>query len=87
MSRAKWKNPYVSKVLLDTFNTSKKNIKNIFTKSRSSTIIPYFVGHNINVHNGKIFTTVKVTEKMVGKKLGEFSPTRKKFTFKKKKIK
>jgi len=29
-----------------------------------------------DVHNGKIFKKVYVTEDMVGHKLGEFSPTR-----------
>jgi len=87
MSRAKWKNPYVSELLIVTFNNSKKHVKKIFTKSRSSTIIPCFVGHTINIYNGKMFTDVKITENMIGKKLGEFSPTRKNFSFKKKKNK
>ena len=87
MSRAKWKNPYVSKVLLNNFNNLEKLNKSINTKSRSSTIIPRFIGYNINVHNGKIFINIKITDNMVGKKLGEFAPTRKIFSFKKKKIK
>ena len=84
MSRAKWKNPYVSKLLLNNLENFNKNI---FTKSRSSTIIPCFIGSNINVYNGKIFISIKITENMIGRKLGEFSPTRKKFSFKKKKVK
>ncbi len=87
MSRAKWKNPYVSKVLLNNFNNLEKLNKSINTKSRSSTIIPRFIGYNINVHNGKIFINIKITDNMVGKKLGEFAPKRKIFSFKKKKIK
>ncbi len=39
-------------------------------------ITPDFVGHTFNVHNGKIFVPVFVTENMVGHRLGEFSPTR-----------
>ena len=38
-------------------------------------ITPDFVGHTFLVHNGKEFTSVFVTENMVGHKLGEFSPT------------
>ena len=34
------------------------------------------VGVNFNVHNGRKFVPVFVTENMVGHKLGEFSPTR-----------
>ncbi|MBR7138003.1 MAG: ribosomal protein S19 family protein, partial [Lentisphaeria bacterium] len=32
--------------------------------------------HTFNVHNGKTFAQVFVTENMVGHKLGEFAPTR-----------
>ena len=35
------------------------------------------VGHIFAVHNGKAFIDVRVTEEMVGHRLGEFSPTRK----------
>ena len=48
----------------------------IKTWSRRSTIIPEFVGHTFNVHNGRMFIPVYVSEQMVGHKLGEFSPTR-----------
>lgn len=50
--------------------------KPIKTWSRRSTITPDFVGFNFNVHNGKSFLPVYITENMVGHKLGEFSPTR-----------
>ena len=50
--------------------------KPIHTWSRRSTITPDFVGLNLNVHNGRSFLPVYVTENMVGHKLGEFSPTR-----------
>jgi len=33
------------------------------------------------VHNGKEYIPVKVTEDMVGYKLGEFAPTRKRFSY------
>lgn len=50
--------------------------KPIQTWSRRSTITPDFVGLNFNVHNGRSFLPVYVTENMVGHKLGEFSPSR-----------
>ena len=50
--------------------------KPIKTWSRRSTIIPEFVGLTFNVHNGRAFLPVYVSENMVGHKLGEFSPTR-----------
>jgi small subunit ribosomal protein S19 len=78
MGRSIKKGPFVEGHLLEKIaklNTSgsKKPIK---TWSRRSTITPDFVGHTFNVHNGKIFIPVFVTENMVGHKLGEFSLTR-----------
>ncbi|MEM7697879.1 MAG: 30S ribosomal protein S19 [Verrucomicrobiota bacterium] len=79
MARSLKKGPFVDQKLLvkiDTMNESgqKRPIK---TWSRRSMITPDFVGHTFLVHNGKEFTSVFVTENMVGHKLGEFSPTRK----------
>ena len=50
--------------------------KVIRTWSRSSTILPAFVGHTIAVHDGRKHVPVYITEDMVGHKLGEFAPTR-----------
>jgi len=45
--------------------------------SRNSTILPSFVNSNFQIHNGKTFIKVLVTQDMVGHKFGEFSMTRK----------
>lgn len=50
--------------------------KPIRTWSRRSTITPDFVGLNFEIHNGKNFLPLHVTENMVGHKLGEFAATR-----------
>lgn len=84
MARSKWKGPYVDTKLLKSTGNYKPN-QTIYTQSRSSTIIPAFIGMIFKVHNGKIFYKLKVTEGMVGFKLGEFAPTRKFFSFKKSK--
>lgn len=47
--------------------------KPIRTQARSATILPSFVGLKFQVHNGKDYTDVFITEDMVGHKLGEFS--------------
>ncbi len=60
---------------VDTANQSGAR-RPIKTWSRRSTITPDFVGHTFDVHNGKSFISVYVTENMVGHKLGEFSPSR-----------
>jgi ribosomal protein S19 len=85
MSRSSWKGPYIKKTLLKDIIT--KNKKEITTFSRESEITPRFIGKFLKVHNGKIFILIKITEEMVGFKLGEFAPTRSKYSFKKKKNK
>ena len=78
MSRSVKKGPYVHASVLkkiDAMNV--KNEKKVFkTWSRSSTILPSFVGHTIAVHDGRKHVPVYITEDMVGHKLGEFAPTR-----------
>ena len=54
----------------------------IRTQKRAATILPSFVGLRFAIHNGKIYQEVYITEEMVGRKLGEFVPTRKRFTYK-----
>jgi|TARA_B110000238_G_scaffold199915_1_gene248344 ribosomal protein S19 len=60
------------------------NLPNIKTNSRSSIILPRYLGKTIQVHNGKNFTKLTVVKEMIGHKLGEFAKTRKTFKFKKK---
>ena len=48
----------------------------IKTWSRRSMILPDMIGHTFEVHNGRKFMTVFVSENMVGHRLGEFAPTR-----------
>ncbi|WP_110474486.1 30S ribosomal protein S19 [Candidatus Karelsulcia muelleri] len=79
MPRSLKKGPYVNlklkkKILLNNLNVNLKKV--IKTWSRSSTIIPEFIGNTILVYNGKIFIPVYISENMIGHKLGEFSPTR-----------
>jgi small subunit ribosomal protein S19 len=82
MGRSIKKGPFADFHLLDKIQKAKeKNSKTpIKTWSRRSTISPEFVGLTFNVHNGKVFSPVFITENMVGHKLGEFALTR---TFKK----
>jgi small subunit ribosomal protein S19 len=78
MGRSIKKGPFVDehleKKVLRQNNTGEK--RPIRTWSRRSMIMPNFVGHTFQVHNGKTFNQVFVTENMVGHRLGEFSTTR-----------
>jgi len=78
MSRSSKKGPYVDPRLLKKITKQKETGKKepIKTWSRASQISPEFVGYTFQVHNGKKFLDVFITEAMVGHRLGEFSPTR-----------
>ena len=78
MSRSVWKGPFVDPSLLKKVEKlkSQSNPTPIKTWSRKSTIIPEFIGISFLIHNGKKFIPIKISEEMVGHKLGEFSPTR-----------
>jgi len=78
MSRSLKKGPYVDEKLYRKVAKQAEAGTNqpIKTWARACTIVPEFVGHTFQVHNGRAFVDVFVTEDMVGHKLGEFSPTR-----------
>ena len=78
MSRSLKKAPYVEEKLYNRIvaMNEKGEKKVLKTWSRASTIFPEFVGHTIAVHDGRKHIPVYVTEDMVGRKLGEFAPTR-----------
>jgi len=78
MGRSLKKGPFVDEKLMrraEAMSRSGSKLP-IKTWSRRSMILPEFVGLTFNVHNGKAFLPVYVTENMVGHRLGEFSPTR-----------
>jgi small subunit ribosomal protein S19 len=78
MGRSVKKGPYVDAKLFKKVEKQKDtgDREPIRTWARSCTIVPEFVSHSFNVHNGRTFMRVFVTEEMVGHKLGEFAPTR-----------
>ena len=78
MARSIKKGPFVDEHLMKKVLKAKeaKGNKPIKPWSRRSTIIPEMIGFTFNVHNGRAFVPVYVTENHVGYKLGEFAPTR-----------
>ena len=78
MPRSIWRGPFVDPSLIKKVEKLKgqTNKTPIKTWSRKSTIIPEFVGISFLIYNGKKFIPIKISEEMVGHKLGEFSPTR-----------
>jgi small subunit ribosomal protein S19 len=78
MTRSLKKGPFISSQILKQVEQLNKSGKKdiITTWSRSSTILPFMIGHTFAVYNGRQHVPVFVTDQMVGHKLGEFSPTR-----------
>ena len=78
MGRSVKKGPFIDRHLIKKVeDMNRQNQKKVVkTWSRRSTILPDLVGHTFEVHNGRKFIPVFVTENMVGHKLGEFAPTR-----------
>lgn len=79
MARSSKKGPYVDEKLIKKIMKAQRegSKKPIRTWARSSTITPDMVGITFEVHNGKDYLPVLISETMVGHKLGEFAPTRK----------
>jgi len=78
MARSLKKGPYVDEVLFRKVIRARDSGSTMLIRvwNRACTIVPEFVGTTFEVHNGKTFIKVYVTEDMVGHKLGEFAPTR-----------
>ena len=78
MSRSSKKGPFVDPNILSKISKIKPSENTVIkTWARSSEISPEMVGYIFAVHNGKDFINVRVSEEMVGHRLGEFSHTRK----------
>jgi small subunit ribosomal protein S19 len=78
MKRAKWKGPFIK-------NNSNQNTFKVLP--RNYEITAQVVGLTYSVYSGKKLVKLNLTDEMIGHKAGEFSPTREKFVYKKKKKK
>jgi len=81
MGRSLWKLNYLNTKFLQI--DKKFNLITVY--SRGELIRPEYIGLNAKIYNGIRFYEIKVIEKMVGFKFGEFSPTRRFPKHKKKK--
>lgn len=78
MARSLKKGPYIHPSILKWMSRVKPGTETIIkTWSRGSTITPEMIGYTFGVHNGRAFIAVKISEEMVGHRLGEFAATRK----------
>lgn len=78
MTRSLKKGPYIYEKLLKKIEGKKPDDAGVIkTWARASMIAPEMLGYTFGVHNGREHIEVKVTEDMIGHRLGEFSLTRK----------
>lgn len=75
--RSKWKGPLIISSIYSML--TKTSIK---TRKRNQLIVPALLGKTIKIYTGKIYISLKITQEMLGYKLGAFSLTK---TIKKKK--
>jgi small subunit ribosomal protein S19 len=76
MSRSLKKGIYVNQKVLQKVKESKAaNGKPVKVWDKACTVTPEFVGVTLAIHNGKDFENVKITEYMVGHRVGEFVQT------------
>ncbi|KAI9167800.1 mitochondrial ribosomal protein S19 [Paramyrothecium foliicola] len=77
LKRSVWKGPHIVPLPIVWPKTPGEKVPPVRTQARSATILPNFVGLKFEIHNGKDYLLITITEDMVGHKLGEFAPTRK----------
>jgi ribosomal protein S19 len=88
--RSKWKLPFINFSALQEIKMKKKlkvktkKITPIF-KKRDDVITPEFVNSIVKIHNGIKFVFLHIKEIHVGYKYGNFTVTKKRCIFKKKK--
>lgn len=68
------KNNYYDLILYQNILQNKKNLK---TFKRNTIILPEFVDKIIYIYNGMQFRKIKITNQMIGTKIGQYCPTRK----------
>ncbi|KAI0181998.1 hypothetical protein GGR52DRAFT_527066 [Hypoxylon sp. FL1284] len=78
--RSVWKGPHIVPLPIVRPGPDEK-VRPIRTQARAATVLPSFVGLKFQVHNGKDYVDVDITEEMVGHKLGEFATTRRPFVW------
>ena len=66
----------VERIVNENLNTT-ENKKVIVTDKRNITIVPEMVGCLFGIHNGKTYVNKRITNEMIGIKLGSLVPTRK----------
>lgn len=88
MGRSSWKPKFIHNEVSKQFLSIKQHLTDeIVTCNRATYLTEPFVGQKIHVYNGLRFYSIIVSSDMLGHRVGEFAPTRKKPVAKKDKKK
>ena len=91
--RSKWKLPFLNFLFIRKIGKKndqqkkEKQQETLVTKSRGMLITPDLVNFKLKVYNGIKYTTIDTKELHIGYKTGNFTVTKKRCIFKKKKSK
>lgn len=80
MSRVSWKPLYIHN---DFIKQKTTNTSEIILFNRATVITKSMIGTKVQIYNGVRFFPITITSDMLGHRVGEFAPTRKKPQFKK----
>jgi len=69
--RSRWKGPLISYPI---YTLLKKNF--FKTRNRAELVIPALLGKIVKIYTGRVYIKLKITQEMLGFKLGSFSVTR-----------
>ena len=75
--RSSWKPVYLNSDILFKYSNSNELAITSAATLRTTCITPSLVHSTLVVHNGKFYTSLYVTQNMIGHKVGEFVPTKK----------
>lgn len=86
MARVSWKPLFLHPEFMMQ-QTKNLNQEEVVLYNRATTITKQMIGLKFQIYNGIRFFPITITSDMIGHRVGEFAPTRKKPVAKKKNIK
>lgn len=87
MSRMSWKPLFIHPEFTNQHAKDPAIQEEVILFNRATVIVKQMIGFKMQVYNGIRFFSLLITSDMVGHRVGEFAPTRKKPITKKKNIK
>jgi len=84
MARSSWKPIFIHPQITSQLSTENES-KELVSFNRSTVLTEEFLNYSLFIYNGVRFFSIQIDENMIGHRIGEFSPTKKRPIPKKKK--